>query len=161
MISGLIAFGGGIAVRLLTAYMQQKAAEKIQERKCASIERMQTFAALSSQSPNYQNLTPADKYLDSKNNPQHPSAHWIRKIIAIIGVVGLFGAVFYAAKNGIPISLVTDEEPTSILGLIEWGGGIVVTTINGLVILPEFRENFILIANAYLGAGMTSMGLRK
>ena len=161
MISGLIAFGGGIAVRLLTAYMQQKTDEKIEERKCASIERMQAFLALSSQSPNHQNLSPAEKYLDSKNNPQHPSTHWVRKIIAIIGVVGLFGAVFYAAKNGIPVSLVTEKEPTSILGLIEWGGGIVVTTINGLVILPEFRENFILIANAYLGAGMTSMGMRK
>lgn len=154
MISGLVAFGGGIAVRLLTAYMTQKADEKLEKRRYASIERMQTIHALSPQAINQPNLS-------HKENPPPQGAHWIRKIIAIIGVVGLFGAVFYAAKNGIPISLVTEKEPKSILGLIEWGGGIVVTTINGLVILPEFRENFILIANAYLGAGMTSIGIRK
>ena len=154
MISGFGAFGAGIAVRLLVAYMQHKADEKLEEQKQASIERMQVINALSSQAINQSNLSLGE-------NPPPPGTHWVRKIISIIGVVGLFGAVFYAAKNGIPISLVTEEEPNSILGLIEWGGGIVVTTINGLVILPEFRENFILIANAYLGAGMTSIGLKK
>ena len=161
MISGFGAFGAGIAVRLLVAYMRQRADEKLEERNQSSMERMQAINALSSQSENNQNLSPAEKYLENKITPLPKNAHWIRKIISIVGVLGLFGAVFYAAKNGIPISLVTEEEPNSIFGLIEWGGGIVVTTIEGLVILPEFRENFILIANAYLGAGMTSIGLKK
>lgn len=86
---------------------------------------------------------------------------WLTATLAIIVIVAAFLLPFVAGWMKMPTEIVSDEAPFSMLwGLIEFGGGKVVTHAQGFVHGPEFWPTVRMVAGFVFGIKAVSTGAR-
>jgi|TARA_R100001086_G_C11706491_1_gene222891 hypothetical protein len=71
-------------------------------------------------------------------------------VILIVAFVGLYLVAFFP---DIPVSLIEENESKSFLGLIEYGGGTKVITVNGLALPPYFQVSVMSVISFLFGTG--------
>lgn len=94
----------------------------------------------------------ADQLANTAAERSNPFA---RKVIAFM-VIGTFvvGLLVVAFFNWIPVSIVAEADPKSILwGLFKWGKGTSVTVANGLVLPPWTGYAVSVVLGFFLGTG--------
>jgi len=65
---------------------------------------------------------------------------WFRQLVSFILIVGLGSALIWAAWADVPVVLERTEEGRRILGIFKGKSETVYETVNGLVVLPEYRQ---------------------
>ena len=70
--------------------------------------------------------------------------------ILLVAFVGLFIVAFFPE---IPVSIIEETDSKSLFGLIEYGGGTRVTTVNGLALPPYWQVSVMSVISFLFGTG--------
>jgi multidrug efflux pump subunit AcrB len=70
--------------------------------------------------------------------------------ILLVAFVGLFIVAFFP---DIPVSIIEETDSKSLFGLIEYGGGTRVTTVNGLALPPYWQVSVMSVISFLFGTG--------
>jgi hypothetical protein len=86
----------------------------------------------------------------------------VRSFISVFAIVSTFGAIFWAAgQKDVPVSWAQVSEQKEVLfGLIKWGGGLEVTEIQGVALVPVVTHTVLAIVGAMFGRMVGKGGVR-
>ena len=70
-------------------------------------------------------------------------------VILLVAFVGLYVVAF----TDIDVHLIQETESKSFLGLIDYGGGTKVTTVNGLALPPYWQVSVMSVISFLFGTG--------
>ncbi len=86
---------------------------------------------------------------------------WLRAVLAIIVFFPAFALPFYVGWLEMPTSIVQHKEPwLNLLGVVKFGGGLVVTEAQGFVQAPYFGQTVRVVGSAIFAVGAVSTGKR-
>lgn len=95
----------------------------------------------------------------SANEAAKRGAPWVRKAVAIIIITVAFGGLLLAPILDFPIALIQEVPQKSILfGLIKWGQGVEVISVDGFMLPPYVRHAVMAIVGFFFGPAFCKVG---
>ena len=81
------------------------------------------------------------------------SSPFLRKFAAMVILLVAFVGLYVVALTDIDVHLIQETESKSFLGLIDYGGGTKVTTVNGLALPPYWQVSVMSVISFLFGTG--------
>ena len=78
---------------------------------------------------------------------------FLRKFAAMVILLVAFVGLYVVAFTDIDVHLIQETESKSFLGLIDYGGGTKVTTVNGLALPPYWQVSVMSVRSFLFGTG--------
>lgn len=78
---------------------------------------------------------------------------FLRKFAAMVILLVAFVGLYVVAFTDIDVHLIQETESKSFLGLIDYGGGTKVTTVNGLALPPYWQVSVMSVISFLFGTG--------
>ena len=81
------------------------------------------------------------------------SSPFLRKFAAMVILLVAFVGLYVIAYTGIDVHLIQETESKSFLGILDYGGGTQVTTVNGLALPPYWQVSVMSVISFLFGTG--------